>query len=166
MPHTATRSPLTTSQLSGQTDRLSAAPDILFAYGTLRFRDVIGALLGRAPAALPQTIRNWRAAALRDRPYPGLIPSTGTTTGELLTDLGPDEWRVIDAFEDEHYRLERLPLDGGGHAWAYVWERDGDVLPEAWDPEHFAQTHLSRYVERCARWRDAYERRQQAGDRA
>ncbi|WP_326690496.1 MULTISPECIES: gamma-glutamylcyclotransferase family protein [unclassified Streptomyces] len=93
------------------------ATDVLFVYGTLRFRRILAALLGRVPAAAPATVDGWRTAALRNRPYPGLVRAEGhTASGLLLSGLNAREWRVLDDFEDDEYELRRLPLAAGGAA--------------------------------------------------
>ncbi|HZG05951.1 MAG TPA: gamma-glutamylcyclotransferase family protein [Streptomyces sp.] len=134
---------------AGHRDPLAAAPDPLFAYGTLRFPEVLRALLGRVPARTPAGVAGWRAAALEGRPYPGLVPAGGTATGLLLTDLTPGEWRVLDAFEGEEYERRRLSLTDGRHCWAYVWT-GGGVLPGDWSAGDFAERHLAAYAARCA----------------
>jgi gamma-glutamylcyclotransferase (GGCT)/AIG2-like uncharacterized protein YtfP len=129
----------------------------LFVYGTLRFPDVLRAILGRVPDLTPATARGWRVAALLGRRYPGLVVDPdGCAAGLLLTGLTADEQRILDAFEDDLYDLRRLPLDGGRHGWAYVWTADAEVAADDWDPERFTEQHLSAYVGRCVGWRDLY----------
>ncbi|MER7047035.1 gamma-glutamylcyclotransferase family protein [Streptomyces jumonjinensis] len=147
MLHRSTASPATA--VAGP-DRLAANPDVLFVYGTLQFPEVLEALLGLIPDSVPATARGWRAAALANRVYPGLVAADDTATGLLLTDLSPEEWRVLDTFEDDWYDLRRLHLASGGHGWAYVWPGD-EVLPGNWDAEAFRSRHLSAYAARCAR---------------
>jgi gamma-glutamylcyclotransferase (GGCT)/AIG2-like uncharacterized protein YtfP len=133
------------------------AAEGLFVYGTLRFPDVLRALLGRVPDLTPVTARGWRVAGLLGRRYPGLVADPdGRAAGLLLTGLTADEQRILDAFEGDLYDLRRLPLDGGRHGWAYVWTADAEVAAHDWDPEHFAEQHLSAYVGRCVGWRDRY----------
>ncbi|HEV7933056.1 MAG TPA: gamma-glutamylcyclotransferase family protein [Actinomadura sp.] len=162
MPHTAPRSPQPTSQPCGRTDRLSAAPEALFVYGSLQFPDVLIALIGRVPDHSPTAAKGWRTAALPERVYPGLTPADGTAGGYLLTGLTAEEWRVLDAFEDTVYELQRLDLTDGRHGWAYVCDPNAEVLSEDWSAEEFTREHLPAYVQRCAAWRQRYEARDQA----
>lgn len=135
--------------------------DRLFTYGTLRFRRILAALLGRVPAAVPAAVDGWRTAALRNRPYPGLVRAEGhTASGLLLHGLNPREWRVLDDFEDDEYELRRLPLTappdasvtpaagdpGGAWAWAYAWISPGEVRAETWDADTFAEHQLDTYA--------------------
>ncbi|WKX68886.1 gamma-glutamylcyclotransferase family protein [Streptomyces sp. XD-27] len=127
---------------------ISSAPDALFAYGSLQFPEVLTALLGRVPQQRAASAPGWRAAALARRDYPGLVPAEGETApGLLLTGLTPDEWRILDAFEDDEYELRRLPLSDGRWAWSYLW-RGGDVLPRTWDAAEFRATRLAAFLAR------------------
>ncbi|MGW8377418.1 gamma-glutamylcyclotransferase family protein [Streptomyces sp. ODS28] len=125
----------------------AAPPDRrLFVYGTLRFAPVLTALLGRVPDSTPAEAPGWRAAALRGRPYPGLVPAEpGLVRGRVLTGLSGDEWRRLDDFEGPEYVVQELALKGGGTALAYVWAM-GDVLPQDWDPDEFEARHMHLYV--------------------
>ncbi|MGW6456293.1 gamma-glutamylcyclotransferase family protein [Streptomyces sp. NPDC055078] len=141
-------SPRTTASVVADGDRLACEPDVLFVYGTLQFPEVLRALLGRIPRTTPAAASGWRAAALDRRVYPGLVAAEQVATGLRLDDLTPQEWRVLDDFEDDQYALRPIPLSGGTHGWAYVWP-DLDVLPENWDPEEFRARHLRAYASRC-----------------
>ncbi|MET9731990.1 gamma-glutamylcyclotransferase family protein [Streptomyces sp. NPDC006458] len=136
----------------GRRDRLSQGPNLLFAYGTLQFDDVLKALLGRVPERASASAPGYRAAALEGCVYPGLVVRAfgGSAPGVVLTDLSNEEWRILDAFEDERYNLQEVTLSNGTRGWAYVWPGDG-VRVEDWDAEEFAAQHLSAYAARCAR---------------
>lgn len=124
---------------------------MLFCYGTLRFADVLKALLGRIPARVPASAPGYRAASLQGRIYPGLTAwPGGSASGLVLTDLSSAEWFILDAFEDERYDLREIALSTGELGLAYVWPGD-DVRPEDWDAEDFQSQHLEAYAARCAR---------------
>jgi len=57
MPHIATPSPPPTSQPAGRLARLSGEMAPLFVYGSLRFPEVLVALLDRVPSAHPPAQR-------------------------------------------------------------------------------------------------------------
>ncbi len=151
MTHTIT-SPAPVPETSGRRDRLSQGPNVLFCYGTLQFDAVLKALLGRIPEQAPASAPGYRAAALADRVYPGLILRAfgGSAPGVVLTDLSNEEWRILDAFEDERYDLREVTLSTGATGWAYIWP-GGDVLDEDWSAAEFESKHLVAYAERCAR---------------
>ena len=128
-------------------------PRALFVYGTLLFRGVVRALIGRVPDRSPGVVAGWRAAALPGRPYPGLVPAVGATaTGRLLTGLTAAEWRILDAFEEGYDRTEVTLIDGRP-AWTYTWVADVVPLPADWSAGEFAAQHLAGYVVGVAAWR-------------
>lgn len=135
--------------------RLPVPSDPLFVYGTLRFPEVLGELLGRTPRLEAAWVSGRRAAALPGRVYPGLVTAAGTVThGELLSGLTAREWRVLDAFEDDEYDLRPVFAHAGDRdiaAWTYVWL--AQVQEHDWSAPGFATEHLPRYTGRCARWR-------------
>ncbi|MBO8184427.1 gamma-glutamylcyclotransferase family protein [Streptomyces spirodelae] len=130
--------------------------DALFVYGTLRFGRILAALLGRVPSTTPAATTGWRTAALARRPYPGLVPAPGqTASGLLLSGLSAREWRALDDFEDDEYELVPLMVDSGarglpgpGTVWSYTWAAPGEVLPENWEADAFAERQLDRYAAR------------------
>jgi gamma-glutamylcyclotransferase (GGCT)/AIG2-like uncharacterized protein YtfP len=128
----------------------------LFAYGTLRFPDVLVALLGRVPEHTPAIAEGWRVAALDGRVYPVLVPGEGAAGGVLISGLTGDEWRVIDAYEDDFYALERLTLVGGREGWAYVTRDHTAVLPVDWSAADFAARHLPDFASRLRAWGGTY----------
>jgi gamma-glutamylcyclotransferase (GGCT)/AIG2-like uncharacterized protein YtfP len=131
--------------------------DALFVYGTLMFPEVLEVLLGRTPEMAPAAVEGWRAAALVDRVYPGLVAADGLmAAGHVLLGLDADEHRILDAFEEETYERRPVVLADGRAAVTYVWVVDDDVLPADWDPAHFATAELPRYVERWSTWRRSF----------
>ncbi|MCD0452383.1 gamma-glutamylcyclotransferase [Actinocorallia sp. API 0066] len=122
-------------------------PD-LFVYGTLRFPEVLDALLGRVPPTSPASASGWRVAALPGAAYPGLVAAQGTARGLLLHGLSAAELDVLHAYEDDDYTVETIALDGGGEAVAYVWRRE--VLAHDWDPGAF---DVAAWVPGCVAFR-------------
>ncbi|SDC27352.1 gamma-glutamylcyclotransferase family protein [Actinokineospora iranica] len=157
MTHTATRLARPTSKPSGRLGQLSEDQEPLFVYGSLRFPEVLLALLDRVPANAPAQAQGWRVAALADYVYPALVPAPGTANGILLLGLTTQEWHVLDAFENEIYQLHCLSLDNNRSGWAYVCHSFVGVLPQDWDAKHFAEHELDSYVERCRIWRQRHE---------
>ncbi|MGW5573281.1 gamma-glutamylcyclotransferase family protein [Nocardia thailandica] len=133
---TATPAPL------GPADR--APGDVLFAYGTLQFPQVLSPLLGRCPRLSPLTLSGWRAAALTGRVYPGLVADAGARVrGRLLHGLTAAEWRVLDDFEGPEYALVR-PDPARPEVLTYRWL--GPVLDADWSTAEFAAGHLPGFV--------------------
>ncbi|MEO3785975.1 gamma-glutamylcyclotransferase family protein [Actinocorallia sp. B10E7] len=126
----------------------------LFVYGTLRFPEVLDALLGRVPELSPARAEGWRVAALPGRVYPGLVAAGGVADGLLIRGLAPDELELLHAYEDVDYDVVELRLTGGGPALAYRWLRE--VLDEDWDLGWFTREVLAGYVPGCVEWRAGY----------
>ncbi len=143
---------------------LPAEPGALFAYGTLQFAEVLGAMLRRVPEHAPGIVSGWRVAALAGRNYPGLVPANGATAGGMLvTGLTPAEWRLIDIYEDDFYELRQLTLADGRSGWAYAWADAAEVSPRDWSAPDFAARHLADFTQRCRAWRERYETTGQPG---
>ncbi|RDI64732.1 gamma-glutamyl AIG2-like cyclotransferase [Nocardia pseudobrasiliensis] len=125
----------------------------LFVYGTLQFAPVLDELIGRTPDYAVAVARDWRAATLAGRLYPGLVPEPGRMAAGLVLDgLTPAEWHIIDAFEDDEYELRTIEVIGHPDPVpTYVWT--AEVTRNDWVAETFATDHLERYAQRCARWR-------------
>ncbi|MFJ4617478.1 gamma-glutamylcyclotransferase family protein [Streptomyces sp. NPDC088812] len=125
----------------------------LFVYGSLSFDAVQRALLGRLPVSRPAAVTGWRNAALRDRPFPGLVPRAGSrVAGCLLTGLNPAERALLHAYEGPMYEDRALPLEGGGLGLAYVCTDASLVLEGDWDREHFGRELLPGYLAGVVRW--------------
>ena len=73
--------------------------------------EVLSCLLGRIPSMLPRVVlKNHSRHPVRDRVYPGVIPSTLTSSaveGVLLFDLSPLEMKLLDYFEEESIDYKR-----------------------------------------------------------
>ncbi|WP_344586138.1 gamma-glutamylcyclotransferase family protein [Actinomadura vinacea] len=135
-------------------------PEALFVYGSLQFPEVLFALIDRVPDHRLATAEGWRVAALPNEVYPGLVPGETIACGYLLTGLAPEEWRLLDAFENPLYELKRVELTDGAHGWAYACTPE-EVEPHDWSAEDFEAQHLPAYIERCTAWRRRYEAREQ-----
>ncbi|KAL7547925.1 hypothetical protein ACHAWF_011197 [Thalassiosira exigua] len=82
-----------------------------FVYGTLMSPDVLKVLLGRVPAMVPRaTLRDHSRHPVRERVYPGVIPSPPRAGGDgamssvegiLLLEVSSLELRRLYWFEDE-----------------------------------------------------------------
>ncbi|MFE7744889.1 gamma-glutamylcyclotransferase family protein [Nocardia sp. NPDC057455] len=123
----------------------------LFAYGTLQLEPVLAALIGRLPESAPDKLEGWRVARLPDRVYPGLVPDPGKSAlGRVLKGITPDEWMLLDRFEDNDYDLVPVILASGTRAMVYAWTKAVDRMD--WLPDEFAALELTPYVERCTAW--------------
>jgi gamma-glutamylcyclotransferase (GGCT)/AIG2-like uncharacterized protein YtfP len=130
---------------------------LLFAYGSLQFPEVLGALLGRVPMRDAATVPGWRAAPLVGRPYPGLVRDPhATASGIVLQVASRAEWDLLDAFEGEFYRRQFVNAEGRAPLHTYVWGTEVEALPGNWDRQLFAQRDLGAFVDGCRGWRSGY----------
>ena len=110
----------------------------LFVYGTLQHPPLLQHLLGRTPDLVPATVHGWRAAALRGRVYPGLVPGPGRSAAGHLIEVDDDELAVLDRFEGPQY--ERTTVTAGGAevwAWRLRDEHVGLCVEQDWDLARF-----------------------------
>lgn len=137
------------------------------------YPQVLQALLNRVPPSSKAVIHGFRRYNIRGQVFPGTIEAgpDAAVRGLLLRDLTPDDLVVLDEFEgDEYYKLPVRPevLEGAGAGGAedavvYLWQQPLRHLlyGDDWDPEAFADTHLTGYVEMCRQF--AEELRTQLG---
>jgi len=142
----------------GRIGRVRAGSADLFAYGTLQFAEVLGALLGRVPEHRSAAVAGWRAACLRRLSYPGLVPADavaggGMATGILLTGLSESDWRILDAYEGDEYDLMPVELADAARALTFRYTRTDLVLPQTWSAAEFAARYLPAFAEQCRSWR-------------
>lgn len=128
----------------------------LFAYGTLMFPEVIGALLGEVPQSEGAELLGYARVGLRGLCYPGLVHQEGArTAGRLYRALSRGQMRVVEAFEDELYARQRLwvTCEGGERVEALVYvvpaSQRGLVDAELWQADGFLQEHGEEYLALC-----------------
>lgn len=135
----------------------------LFVYGTLQYPAIAAAVTGERLAGTPAVLDGYARHAVRDAPYPGIVPRAGRTVeGVLYENIDPVARRRIDTFEGTLYHRETVAvrrLDDGAAVTAQTYVvRPGwrVVLARVdWDPDAFAR-----------RWHDAYVRDLEAERRA
>lgn len=136
----------------------------VFVYGSLMSARVWQAVTGRPwNACRPARLPGWRRHALRDRDYPGLVPSAGAdTTGLCILDVDAGALARLDAFEGSPYRrvtVEAVLDDGDPRApvppdaarvpaQVYAWLDRSQCLDEDWDPMRFEAEFLAGFLAR------------------
>ncbi|HEY0033154.1 MAG TPA: gamma-glutamylcyclotransferase family protein [Devosia sp.] len=84
---------------------------MLFAYGTLQDRDILGAVLGRRRRSHhPAGSGSWFGGDCLSCPsLSGLVPApSAATQGMLIGVLSAQDWAALDAFEGDEYRRASL----------------------------------------------------------
>ena len=110
----------------------------LFVYGTLQHPPLLQHLLGREPSLEPASVAGWRAARLRGRVYPGLVPAADASARGHLIDVDDAELHVLDRFEGPQY--DRITVTAGEDvvwAWRLREEHHGLAHDEDWDLDRF-----------------------------
>lgn len=128
----------------------------VFVYGTLRFDEIVGRVIGRNPDARPAEVHGYRSARVRGRPYPAAVPSPGARLeGRLYTGLVPPELAALDAYEGPEYRRARAPVrTPSGPARAWLWVARDHLLPlldGPWDARRFREQWLESYLRQLGR---------------
>lgn len=154
MPHSTPQPEEPEPAPSSRVRIVAAGSKSLFAYGTLMFPEILEALLGRVPTNEDAVAEGWRAVAIPGRSYPALVASPGRARGRLLLDLEPDEWRVIDAYEEDTYELRSVDVDTPRRAAvAYVRSTTEVSTDVSWDRDRFVREELSAFARQCVAWR-------------
>jgi gamma-glutamylcyclotransferase (GGCT)/AIG2-like uncharacterized protein YtfP len=134
--------------------RLAVVLDVtvhrLFVYGTLQHPPLLEHLLGRVPAWQPATLAGWRAARLRGRVYPGLVPGGGPATGRLV-EVDDHELELLDRFEGPQYERIRVQVavDAGVvDAWAWRLRDEHTGLAEDldWELDEFTSRDAEAFL--------------------
>lgn len=131
--------------------RLDGPVHRLFVYGTLRHEPLLDHLLGRAPSLRPGRLPGWRAAALRGRVYPGLVPAPDRAAPGALVEVDDAELEVLDRFEGPQYRrIDVTASTDSGTVAAWAWrlreEHQGLVLDDDWDLERFVAEDAAAFL--------------------
>lgn len=84
--------------------------DSLFTYGTLMQANKMTKIIGRIPPNVPAVIKNYSAFQLKNRSYPGLLPSNQQTAGILYQNITPAEFELLDEYEGDEYRREVVTI--------------------------------------------------------
>lgn len=125
----------------------------LFAYGTLMLPEIMRAVTGQTFAGQAARLPDYASLLLHRRSYPGLIPqSSAVAEGVLYSDLDREAWRLLDAFEDDCYRRERvIVLDANDQrhtAAVYVMKAEfyDQLSDKPWSADEFRQYGLEEFL--------------------
>jgi gamma-glutamylcyclotransferase (GGCT)/AIG2-like uncharacterized protein YtfP len=96
---------------------------IVFAYGTLRNKNVLKELLGRVPATYPSSLRGYRmdSILLGGIFYPIIMadPSSSELIKGEYFEVDELELEKLDIYESDAYRRIKIHLDENITAWVY-----------------------------------------------
>ena len=135
---------------------MQSDPSNLFAYGTLCVPIVIKKVIGRVPSGMKATIKGYDCFQVNGRLFPGVRVSSpeSETSGILYQGLTPEEFTLLDRYEDDFYErvsvhayYEDAPL-GYSSAQVYIVpEEQWHVLSDrAWDLEQFCAQGIESFL--------------------
>lgn len=110
----------------------------LFAYGTLMYPLVICGVIGRVPKNRPGSVRGYRRLGVAGQSFPGLVSGGDEIIEGLLYEgLNEEEWRLLTAYEDSLYVLEKITLEDGTAALVYLVAEENHHLltKDSWQPQ-------------------------------
>jgi gamma-glutamylcyclotransferase (GGCT)/AIG2-like uncharacterized protein YtfP len=128
----------------------------LFAYGTLRYPEVLQAITGCHLEGEKAVLEDYACYIVRGSVYPGIICEPhACTEGVIFTGIGDAHFRKLDDFEGDLYeRIRVCVTDGEGNpmqAWTYAI-RDAmraQLTRMPWNREVFEGEHLRGFLKRC-----------------
>ena len=128
----------------------------VFTYGTLEIPEVMEAVTGRTFSSAQATAKDFARYMLKRRIYPGMVEAEGQTTqGLLYYNVDSQSLEVLDAFEDEIYRRQRVTVQIQPGDWieAYSYiiplEEKSVLTSQPWCRDFFMTHHLASYISHC-----------------
>lgn len=81
-----------------------------FVYGTLMASEVLQLLLRRVPASRAATVSGLKRCCVRGQVFPAVFPAAADerVRGRVLLGLTPREVEILDVYEAEEYRRQRV----------------------------------------------------------
>lgn len=88
-----------------------AGPGRAFVYGTLMADEVLRLLLRRVPPSRAAAVQGLRRCRVRGQVFPAVVTTAApgaSVRGRVLLGLSPREVEILDVYEAEEYRRERV----------------------------------------------------------
>lgn len=121
----------------------------LFVYGTLKYPEIMFALTGTETVYTNATLNGYKIVSLKNRPYPGLAISNGTTALGKLIEIDEKSYAIISAWEDVEYSPIEITVSVYSDqikAFTFLHTTTDEQLSKIWDEENFTDNHLEDYV--------------------
>ena len=136
----------------------------LFTYGTLMDADIMAALLGRSLTFQKALLNGYARHPVVQACYPGLIPAgNAQTEGTVYRSLQPEDWPILDWFEDTLYERQAAiaELDNGNQVDVQVYVVQADQvsalnLDADWCFQNFKLHDYHEYLPMCHEARAHY----------
>lgn len=134
----------------------------LFAFGTLRDRDVLHLITGKKSKSVPAVLPNYKAVHIKDKTYPAAIQEKGNDLkGVLVKGLSKDDWKKIDYYEDQLYHTKVLPVNVNKEevfAQVYVINTER-ITPtdKKWSYTTWVKKYKKQWLKKIPKWMEEYE---------
>ena|SRR3989344_3321483 len=93
----------------------------LFVYGTLKKPEVQKSVFGRITKTSSDVLLNYTRSKIKiDNVYPIIIPKKGGYVRGLVFLVSSKELKLIDDYETNSYRRQKVFLKSGESAWVYT----------------------------------------------
>jgi gamma-glutamylcyclotransferase (GGCT)/AIG2-like uncharacterized protein YtfP len=125
----------------------------VFTYGSLMFEDILTGVIGCPASCTPATLTGWQRYALKNRTYPGALPSFSPEArieGMLWTGLSAQAIEALDAFESEDYirKTVAVTTSSGQQTTADIYEwRWPESVEGQWDTDTFIKQHRASFLQ-------------------
>lgn len=96
--------------------------ELLFAYGTLRNRDVQEQVIKRVAVGVPDRLIGYRKSTMEidGEIFPALVEDPHSIVDGILLEVKKDELPKLDRYEGDAYKRKRVVLNSGKKAWTYM----------------------------------------------
>lgn len=127
---------------------------VLFAYGTLRDREILEGVLARGVAEADlrdARVSGWHTVYYPQRLYPALVCGTQGAEGCLISGLAQTDFARLDAFEGNEYRRGMIEVTSeDGTLMAQTYFPTGEIGTEApiWSFQDWTRLHRPTTIAR------------------
>ena len=126
----------------------------LFAYGTLTFPEVWKRINLGEFESVPASLHGYSIYRVRDAVFPGIVAegNSAVVHGRVYMNLDEETFFELDAYESELYNRQEVSvlLNTGEQvtcqAFVIPENRRHALTDEPWDPAHFEENELSKYL--------------------
>ncbi|MDP3916693.1 MAG: gamma-glutamylcyclotransferase family protein [Nanoarchaeota archaeon] len=93
----------------------------LFVYGTLKNPEIQKSIFGRIAQSSPDVLQGYTRSKIRiDKIYPIIIKKRGKFVRGLVISVNPKELKLIDKYETNSYKRQKVALKSGTNAQVYT----------------------------------------------
>ncbi len=93
----------------------------LFVYGTLKKPNVQKSIIGRTIKSSPDILQNFTRSKIKiEKIYPIIINKKGKFVRGLVLSVNSKELKLIDEYETNCYKRQKVVLKSGINAWVYT----------------------------------------------